>query len=120
CAEDSGATRVCLADTDCSAGQNGRCLPTPGIACVPECSYDVCRTDTDCATGGPCACRASSTDSTPNVCVPGNCLVDSDCGPSGFCSPSGLIGTCGIGYYCHTPNDSCVDDADCASNEGCS
>jgi hypothetical protein len=120
CAPDSGAAGACVTDTDCAAGQNGRCLPTPGVACVPECSYDVCRTDADCASGGPCVCRASSTDSTPNVCVPGNCLVDSDCGPSGFCSPSGLPGACGIGYYCHTPKDTCIDNADCASNEGCS
>jgi hypothetical protein len=44
--------------------------------------------------------------------------VDADCGPGTFCSPS--VGSCGapagiIGYYCHGPNDKCIDDADCPS-----
>jgi hypothetical protein len=24
-------------------------------------------------------------------------------------------GQCGHGYFCHTPNDRCLDDSDCAS-----
>jgi hypothetical protein len=55
-----------------------------------------------------------------NVCLPGNCQVDANCdGGAGYCSPT--YGTdCGPysgyqGYYCHTPADECVDDADCVS-----
>jgi hypothetical protein len=72
-----------------------------------------------------------------------NCRVDSDCGPRGYCSPSqveafcmcpsaALCGdsgascsangkpvpcecgdACGHGYFCHTRDDTCVDDSDC-------
>jgi hypothetical protein len=108
-----------VSDSDCATGQNGRCLPTPGVACAPECSYDTCQSDVDCG-GRACACRTSGSDSAANACAPGNCAVDADCGPGGYCSPSGLLGTCGIGYYCHTPGDTCLDDADCANNQGCS
>jgi hypothetical protein len=54
-----------------------------------------------------------------NTCVQGNCRVDSDCGP-GYCSPSvdsnGCTGL--VGYYCHTPSDECIDDADCSMKNG--
>lgn len=116
---DAGVPPACTSDADCTAGRNGRCLPTPGLACAPQCSYDACQSDADCA-GEACICRMSSDDPSANVCATGNCATDADCGPGGFCSPSGLLDACGIGYYCHTPNDTCLDDADCASSEGCS
>jgi hypothetical protein len=52
-----------------------------------------------------------------NICLTGNCRVDADCGPGGFCSPTWDL-ACGqsngvVGYYCHTPRDTCVDDIDC-------
>jgi hypothetical protein len=25
----------------------------------------------------------------------------------------------GIGYYCHTPNDPCINDSDCGAGLGC-
>lgn len=118
CAYEAGAPGGCRSDADCTAGKNGRCLPTPGVSCAPQCSYDTCFADGDCG-GTPCQCRASPSDSAANVCLPGNCTLDSDCGQGGFCSPSGLSDACGLGYYCHTPNDSCTSSSDCPSSEGC-
>jgi hypothetical protein len=72
--------------------------------------------DTDCATGQACACHGSPyTFGAGNTCLAGNCRVDSDCGPGNYCSPSYDVSSCGslLGYFCHTPNDQCVDDSDC-------
>ena len=51
-----------------------------------------------------------------NVCYPAGCRVDADCGPGGYCSPSPTLGCCGgpSGFHCHTPQDSCLNDSDCA------
>lgn len=114
------------------------------MACMSFCSYDTCNSDADCPSKVPCACRESGEDSRANACVTeSNCAVDADCGPDGYCSPSVVNdfcncpttalcpdsaacyadGTkvpcvcgdsCGHGYYCHTPNDTCLDDSDCA------
>ena len=72
---------------------------------------------------GRCGSGPTLAASTPiNTCKAGNCRVDKDCGGgSGFCSPS--LGQCGnyagvVGYYCHTPQDKCTDDADCAAQGG--
>jgi hypothetical protein len=75
---------------------------------------------------GPCECRVATSSSAPgysgtNVCKGGNCRTDKDCGAGGYCSPS--FGSCGaylgvVAYYCHTPKDKCVDDADCAAQGG--
>jgi hypothetical protein len=57
-----------------------------------------------------------------NTCKAGNCRVDKDCGGgAGYCSPT--LGPCGnyagvVAYYCHTPQDKCTDDADCAAQGG--
>jgi len=45
--------------------------------------------------------------------------VDADCGAGGWCSPTYDF-SCGsffgfIGYYCHTPSDTCLDDSDCGT-----
>jgi hypothetical protein len=116
-------TGVCVADSACpsSAGQtNGRCGPAPRLAAC-QCSYDTCFRDEDCALGGPCLCRTGATaDGTaPNYCMKGNCQVDADCGPGGWCSPTEDF-SCGrfsgtVGYYCHTPADTCVNDGECAT-----
>jgi hypothetical protein len=113
---------LCKEDADCGQGKNGRCLPMARvIGCA--CSYDGCFGDGDCAqTGGPCECRpAGGTTTAANVCKGGNCRTDEDCGAGGYCSPS--FGSCGrylgvVAYYCHTPKDKCVDDADCAGTAG--
>jgi hypothetical protein len=121
---DSGvASPECNQDSDCTMGQNGRCLVRTFGARVTYCSYDACFADSDCAGNVPCDCRASPS-SDPNVCGTGsNCRVDSDCGPCGFCSPSDNGSICGdhdTEYFCHTGSDTCVDDSDCApSDTGC-
>ena len=127
---DAGALVMCTKDTDCTSGTNGRCDPSPRVnGC--ECSYDQCFADADCKTSsGPCECRPQAVTAgqgfgpaaTPtNVCKPGNCRVDKDCGAGNYCSPS--QGPCGnyagtVGYFCHTPLDKCVDDADCKTQGG--
>jgi hypothetical protein len=114
-----GGNFKCLQDSDCTAGINGRCR-RPGGPAGCYCSYDMCVQDADCPGGQTCACHGSPYNNFGNTCVPGNCHVDSDCGASGYCSdtaPAG--GYCGnvAGYYCHTPNDLCVDDSDCYGND---
>jgi hypothetical protein len=114
----STGTNQCVTDGDCSAGTNGRCFspngPGPG-ACSPTiCSYDQCQSDSDCAALVPCECRSSQSDGA-NLCVAGgNCATDSDCGPQGYCSPGALTDYCATPiYFCHSANDTCVDDSDC-------
>jgi hypothetical protein len=115
----------CHNDNECNdGGQNGRCQHirdlsvTAGLnECV--CSYDTCFSDADCNGSGPCVCRVGQ--ASANDCISGNCHVDADCGPGGYCSPT--VGDCVVpadpgltsfgGYYCHTRNDTCLDDADC-------
>ena len=115
---------ACSGDSECGdAGVNGRCIsagPTAGCGCTS----DSCTGDSDCPTGRTCACHGSPYmfNGVGNVCVPGNCQVDADCGTGGYCSPTPAL-PCnmdgrdlycqGVGYYCHTPKDECVDDSDC-------
>ncbi len=111
---------ACTADSDCTADTNGRCLVSMGGAYTNYCSYDGCFVDTDCSGATPvCRCRETSNDA--NVCVGGNCVVDADCGPGGYCSPSRQFDRINYGvagYYCHTPGDTCIDDADCETDGG--
>jgi hypothetical protein len=112
-----GGPDVCSSDSQCTTGTNGRCIPDGPIAGC-RCTYDTCSTDTDCPTGQLCACHgAAFSDGAGNTCTPGNCRVDADCGANGYCSPSTASESCGglQGYYCHTPNDACVNDSDCGS-----
>jgi hypothetical protein len=77
-----------------------------------------CSDDSACPSGQACACNGSAyTYGTANTCVAGDCRVDSDCGSGGYCSPSFDTSSCSgvAGYYCHTPEDQCVNDADCGS-----
>lgn len=109
---DAGGNIMCLQDSDCTAGTNGRCRPVGGPC---ACFYDTCLQDTDCPTGQTCACRGSPyIAQSGNGCVVGNCRVDTDCGAGSYCSPTGSSCFLG-GYYCHTPNDLCLDDSDCVS-----
>jgi hypothetical protein len=100
--------------SDCDAGENGRCTPFLSFPCA--CTYDQCFQDSDCPPKTPCLCRATASDSSANVCLTGsNCAVDSDCGPNGFCSPS-ITNTCIFThYFCHTAQDSCINDSDCSA-----
>ncbi len=137
----------CAQDSDCVAGPNGRC-GEPGPVASLSCSYDDCLADSDCKGGLPCTCRgiASAPNVCETA---SNCAVDSDCGPGVYCSPSTLdsfcscgnaalcpdSGTycsvngspvpcvcgnsCGHGYFCRTPCDTCVDDSDCGHRGTC-
>ena len=108
----------CRSHADCTDGENGRCGGN-GHAGY-RCTYDLCFSDSDCptaATGEPQLCQCDGGYGGNNVCLPGNCRVDSDCGSNGYCSPS--LGACGnytgvVGYFCHTQEDECLDDADCS------
>ena len=120
----------CMHDSDCTAGTDGRCLTSGGPlppGCTGGCSYDGCFSDADCPGHVPCDCRASDLDSNPNWCVAGsNCRLDGDCEFGSYCSPS-LFGWCmrvdgnglGSGYFCHTQDDTCTDDADCSGGGNC-
>jgi hypothetical protein len=115
-----GGSFMCLEDSDCTAGPNGRC-GNPGGPAGCSCSYDACTQDTDCPSGKTCACHGSPFSAVGNTCVAGNCRVDADCGAGGYCSPTAPSdGVCGnvAGYYCHTPNDLCLNDSDCVDAGG--
>jgi hypothetical protein len=110
----------CSGDADCaSKGPSGRCVNGGGPA-GSTCTFDTCTSDADCASGETCACHGSPYVShAGSYCVHGNCRVDADCGNGGYCSPSPASddgnGSFGLGYYCHTPKDFCLNDADCAA-----
>jgi hypothetical protein len=128
---DSGASPLpgnpCAVDSDCTGGNSGLCLCVPDLVPPPSgsgpgmlytqtfCSYDQCLVDSDCGPRVPCDCRVPNIFGSPNVCLSAsNCAVDSDCAPPSFCSPSLVVAqTPDIGYFCHTPNDTCIDDSDC-------
>jgi hypothetical protein len=140
------ATISCVQDSDCTAGTNGRCVSGGPIACHAGCSYDACFSDSDCPSDQLCECRSVAF-AGANWCIAGgNCRIDADCSPGSFCSPSlidkiscvcpspALCGpdnnpssagiqlcgnSCGQGYFCHTPQDSCIDDSDCGSPGSC-
>ena len=83
------------------------------------CMYDQCTRDVDCEEGGVCECGKGL--GGTNVCLnDSGCQVNADCGVAGYCSPT--FGDCGdysgvIAYQCHTPQDECIDDADCGADE---
>jgi hypothetical protein len=109
----SGSYFMCTSDSDCTQGVNGRCdrsAPIPVAGC--GCTYDSCTGDSDCPSNQTCACHGSADVYGGNYCIPGNCRIDLDCGVDGSCSPSGDFYA--EGYYCHTPQDTCVNDVDCA------
>jgi hypothetical protein len=112
----------CSSDAQCSdAGPNGRCVESGGGALFCSCTYDMCADDAACPTGQTCACHGSLYNNSGNTCVAGNCRVDSDCeGGAGYCSPAYAPMGCGglAGYYCHTPQDQCVNDSDCSNANG--
>lgn len=114
-----GTPSDCKSDAECKAGQNGRCTQ---FGLRAGCTYDDCFADADCkakGVGDVCACRTGA--GAANQCVGGNCKIDADC--NGWsCSPS--LGSMGriqgvVGYYCHGPQDACIDDEDCTSGASC-
>jgi len=118
----SGGPGMCSSDSQCAdAGPNGRCIESNGGAVYCSCTVDTCADDSGCGKDEVCACHGSPyTGGAGNHCVPGNCRVDADCGSVGWCSPSYSTNGCGDigGYYCHTPQDQCVNDSDCPTMNG--
>lgn len=111
--EPSFDANECTVHADCVNGINGRCFTSRAMNI---CTYDTCFSDSDC---GETVCLCGGDD--VNKCLIGNCQVDADCGPKGYCSPS--LGSCGnyggiSGYYCHTPEDECINDSECESESG--
>lgn len=109
----TGPMFECHSNAECTSGRNGRCDGNGHDGY--RCTYDACYTDSECG-GGVCACNGASR-ATNHVCLAGGCRTDSDCGSTGYCSPT--LGSCGHygkaeAYYCHTSEDECVDDEDCA------
>jgi hypothetical protein len=118
-------TNCCTTDADCASGKNGRCGVGFNHLPFPTCSYDDCFTDSDCAAGKACVCDDGNGDTldSSNVCVPAGCRIDSDCGAGGYCSPSFALAFCNgedgfTGAYCHTRNDECTNNEDCAQHPG--
>lgn len=112
-----GPPADCSSDADCTALTNGRCNGNSHDGW--RCTYDACFTDSDCGPDNACQCSGGFR-ADNNVCVTGNCRTDADCA-TGFCSPT--LGSCGdyvgtVGWFCHTCDDTCVNDADCAGLDG--
>ena len=119
----ASSMQACTSDADCVGvagyAATGRCIPFNGQTL---CSYDDCVSDDDCgASPAVCLCEGQwsvySKVSPGNACRSGNCRTDSDC-PGTACSPSVGFGAAFYGYngyYCHTPQDQCQCDSDCAS-----
>ncbi|HEY6559272.1 MAG TPA: hypothetical protein VI072_18435 [Polyangiaceae bacterium] len=112
-----GPPITCRSHAECTAGINGRCSGNGHDGW--HCTYDQCFSDSECDSTGAssvCECEGGFR-SDNNVCLrEGNCRTDADCGSGGYCSPS--LGSCGnytrtVGYYCHTPQDECVNDSEC-------
>jgi hypothetical protein len=122
----SGYTLPCVTDEDCAvftdAGYplTGACVATGG---GKQCSYDDCLRDSDCLTATDvCVCPNDLPQTPPqreNVCTHGTCRSDSECGDGLYCSPSFRV-YCGEAsldaFYCHTCEDTCLDDADCSGS----
>lgn len=115
---------LCTKHTDCNNGLNGKCervLEDPKPA-LYTCTYANCTNDFDCGKNAVCFCSSSAQAQCLSV---GNCRTDSDCntGEYSYCSPSSswdCINYRSIdGFHCHTPSDSCIDDADCSASEFC-
>jgi hypothetical protein len=95
------------------------CVPPtqPGFLPVPYCTADQCATDSDCPGTSICSCGGGGTSCTRNYCQSAGCRVDADCGAGMYCSPSLILCTFSV-YTCHTPNDTCADNADCPPGSG--
>jgi Cys-rich repeat protein len=125
-------TCVALAPTDASCSADADC-PDAGSVCVDGMCWapegggtgidpqpeQVCEQDADCPEGELCFDGYCSGFDTPPD--DSGCAEDADCGEGGACSPT--LGDCGdyagvVAYYCHTPADECVDDADCTGTAG--
>ncbi|RLB47160.1 MAG: hypothetical protein DRJ42_26045 [Deltaproteobacteria bacterium] len=112
---DPGGSGDCSAHSDCTAGDNGRCV----FGMIGAfCSYDECFEDGDCDSNEVCSCDGAVIGGG-NRCVSSNCKVGADCS-SGRCSPTYgcLAGGPPQGWYCRTAGDTCTADSECTMDGG--
>ncbi|MEP7051162.1 MAG: Dickkopf N-terminal cysteine-rich domain-containing protein [Pseudomonadota bacterium] len=92
----------------------------PGFGGTSACNYDECFTDSDCGQGSVCQCRDPADGNEANYCTKVNgCVTDADCGADGYCSPSQAHEWCSAFYVCHSAQDECLNDGDCAQEVHC-
>jgi hypothetical protein len=123
CAPTTGMS--CTTDADC-VQPGGVGATVTGKCSAGTCDFNKCTQDSDC-TGMHeiCSCQDDVGDigsSQGSVCVEANCHTDADCGSNGYCSPT-VDSQCGsfygtVGWYCHTCEDTCTEDADCQLDGG--
>ncbi len=108
----------CASDSDCVGNAPCLCRSSNSDTSANTCATaSNCRVDADCGRFGFCS---------PSLLGPCGCISEAFCDASsaGACSETGpdgvtrsvpcsCSGKCGNGYFCHTPKDSCLDDADC-------
>jgi len=109
----------CGSDSDCLGNAPCLCRGSNSDTSANTCATESnCRVDADCGAAGFCS---------PSLLGPCNCVSETFCDASstGACTVTGpdgvtksvpclCTGKCGNGYFCHTANDSCLNDADCA------
>jgi hypothetical protein len=110
----------CFSDSECDAAVPCECRPSSSSNVANRCvTGGNCRVDSDCGSGGYCSPSLVDTDCSCPMsvgcddaggCWEGSTRVPCDC-QSGD--------SCGHGYYCHTPCDTCVDDSDCGLTATC-
>ncbi len=114
---------ACFDDSDCPDKVPCDCRASATDTGANHClTGSNCRTDADCGPGGYCSPSLVDT-----FC---SCQSTAYCNPDagGGCYEFGADGTwhqvpcscgdsCGHGYFCHTPGDTCRKDGDCASGE---
>jgi hypothetical protein len=109
----------CFKDEDCAANTPCGCRASASDDTKNTCLVgSTCRTDADCGEGGycspslhqvSCSCvSAAFCKPDSGKCFEGTTEVPCKCGES-----------CGHGYYCHTPKDTCLDDSDCPAGKPC-
>jgi hypothetical protein len=97
-------------------------VPPPSFGRGPE--DDHCRASNECAEGTACVCRSldrTALNSYQNFsrCLPSTCRGQADCS-QGACAVSRDACLVPDGLHCHTPNDECQANAECAEGQICS
>jgi hypothetical protein len=115
---------TCFSDADCPGKEPCDCRASGSRATQSCVAGSNCRTDSDCGPGGYCSpsqvgalCGCMST-AFCNPDAGGGCYVG---GPNGTWTqvPCSCGDSCGHGYFCHTPQDTCVNDSDCPDGNTC-
>ena len=110
----TGVSDDCHADSDCTAGRQGRCSYSGGGHAVARvsCTYDGCSADGDCPSGSLCICGDR------NECIVATCHDDVDCGGKHCETSYGAVGA-DYGRYCHGSSDKCESNSDCKAGKTC-